>query len=92
MLGAESLDPDDPLHDFFAERYETGRQFVRALLDDEKAQGRVRQDVDVDQIALEVMATIMGVEYQWLTDPERVDMAGAMETYIDQLIERLAPR
>ena len=48
--------------------------------------------MDVDQIALEVMATIMGVELQWLTDPERVDMAGAMETYIDQLIERLAPR
>ena len=91
VLGAESFDADDPLHDFFVERYAIGRQFVRALLDDEKAQGRIRQDVDVDQIALEVMATIMGVELQWLTDPERVDMAGAMETYIDQLIERLAP-
>jgi hypothetical protein len=34
----------------------------------------------------------MGVEFQWLTDPERVDMAQAMETYIDQLLERLAPR
>ena len=68
-----------------------GRQFVRALLEDEKAHGRVRQDVDVDQIALEVMATIMGVEYQWLTDPERVDIAAAMETYIDKLIERTRP-
>jgi hypothetical protein len=64
---------------------------VRALLNDEKAKGRVRQDVDVDQIALEVVATIMGTEYQWFTDPERVDLAGAMETYFDQLIERLAP-
>ena len=91
VLGTESLDADDPLHDFFVERYETGRQFVRALLNDEKAQGRVRHDVDVDQIALEVVATIMGVEYQWFTDPERVDLAAAMETYFDQLIERLAP-
>jgi hypothetical protein len=65
---------------------------VRALLEDEKAEGRIRQDVDLDQIALEVMGTIMGVELQWLTDPERVDMAGAMEKYIDDLIERLAPR
>jgi AcrR family transcriptional regulator len=92
VLGAESLDADDLLHDFFVERYATGRQFVRALLQDEKAQGRIREDVDIDQIALEVIATIMGVEYQWLTDPAGVDMAKAMETYIDQLIERLAPR
>jgi AcrR family transcriptional regulator len=92
VLGAESFDADDPLHEFFVDRYAIGRQFVRALLDDEKAAGRIRPDVDVDQIALEVMATIMGVEFQWLTDPERVDMAQAMETYIDQLIERLAPR
>jgi AcrR family transcriptional regulator len=92
VLGAESFDADDSLHDFFVDRYAIGRQFVRALLDDEKAEGRIRPDVNVDQIALEVMATIMGVEFQWLTDPERVDMAQAMETYIDQLIERLAPR
>jgi AcrR family transcriptional regulator len=92
VLGAESFDAEDPLHDFFVDRYAIGRQFVRALLEDEKAQGRIRLDVDVDQIALEVMATIMGVEFQWLTDPEGVDMAGAMETYIDELIARLAPR
>jgi AcrR family transcriptional regulator len=91
VLGIESLDADDPLHDFFVERYETAREFVRALLNDEKAQGRIRQDVDVDQIALEVIATIMGAEYQWFTDPERVDLARAMETYFDQLIARLAP-
>ena len=79
------------MHDFFVERYETARRFVRALLNDEKAQGRIRQDVDIDQIALEVIATIMGAEYQWFTDPERVDLATAMETYFDQLIPRLAP-
>ncbi len=91
VLGAESFDPDDPLHDFFVERYEVAREFVRALLDDEKAQGRVRADVDVDQVALEVIAMIMGLEYQWVTDPARVDFGRAMETYIDQLIVQLAP-
>jgi AcrR family transcriptional regulator len=91
VLGAESLDDDDPLHDFFVERYELAREFVRALLRDEKAEGRMRQDVDVDDVALEVIAMIMGLEYQWLTDPARVDFARAMETYIDGLIERLAP-
>jgi AcrR family transcriptional regulator len=92
VLGTESFDAEDPLHDFFVERYETGRQFVRAVLLDDQAQGRVRDDVDIDQIALEVVATIMGVEFQWFADPERVDLAGRMETYFDQLIERLAPQ
>ena len=69
VLGAESFDDDDPLHDFFVERYEVAREFVRALLNDEKAQGRVRPDIDVDQVALEVIAMIMGLEYQWVTDP-----------------------
>jgi AcrR family transcriptional regulator len=91
VLGVESLDDQDPLHDYFVERYETARQFVRALLNDEKASGRLRPDVDVDQIALEVIGTIMGIEYQWFTDPGRVDLATAMETYFDQLIVRLAP-
>ena len=36
----------------------------------------MRQDVDVDQVALEVIAVIMGLEYQWVTDPARVDLAG----------------
>jgi AcrR family transcriptional regulator len=92
VLGAESFDDDDPLHEFFVDRYALAREFVRALLNDEKAQGRVRPDVDVDQMALEVIATIMGLEYQWVTDPARVDFGQAMETYIDELIERLAPR
>ena len=91
VLGAESFDAEDLLHDFFVERYETGRQFVRALLNDEKAKGKVREDVDIDQIALEVVATIMGVELQWFTDPERVDLAGALETYLDELTQRIAP-
>jgi AcrR family transcriptional regulator len=90
VLGAESLDADDPLHDFFVERYQTAREFVRALLRDEKAHGRVHPDVDAEQIALEVIATIMGIEYQWFIDPQRVDLATAMETYIDELIVRLA--
>lgn len=90
VLGAESFDADDPLHHFFVERYELAREFVRALLRDEKAHGRVRPDVDVDAVALEVIAVIMGLEYQWTTDPVRVDFGQAMETYIDELIERLA--
>jgi hypothetical protein len=91
VLGAESLDASDPLHDFFVERYEMARDFVRRVLQAEIAQGRVRPDVNVDQIAQEVIAVVMGLEVQWLADPDRVDLAGAIDTYVDRLIGELAP-
>ncbi len=91
VLGAEGLDANDPLHDFFVERYEMARRFVRAVLEAEIAQGRVRQDIDVNQIAQEVIAVVIGLEIQWLADPARVDLAVAIDAYVDGLIRQLAP-
>lgn len=91
VLGAESLDADEPLHDFFVERYETGREVVRTILRAEIDAGTVRADVDADQIALEVIATLIGLEIQLLNDPGRVDLQAATAAYIDRLIERLSP-
>jgi hypothetical protein len=91
VLGAESLDASDPLHDFFVERYEIAREFVRRVLQTEIARGQVRREVNVDQIAQEVIAVVMGLEVQWLADPARVDLAGAIDAYVDRLITELAP-
>jgi AcrR family transcriptional regulator len=91
VLGAESLDPDDPLHDFFVERYETARALTRELLQREHDEGRIRADSDIDQLAREIIAVIMGLEVQWLADPERVDLETSIRDYIDRLIRDLAP-
>lgn len=91
VLTAESFDPGDPLHDFFVERYETARGFARDVLAAERDAGRVRPDIDIDQVAYELIAVVMGLEIQWLTDPERVDLGARIETYVDNLIDRLAP-
>jgi AcrR family transcriptional regulator len=89
VLGAESLDPDDPLHDFFVERYETARALTRSVLEHERDEGHLRPDVHVEQIAREVIAVLMGLEIQWLFDPSTVDLAEAMETYFDRLVAEL---
>ena len=91
VLGAESLESDEPLHDFFVDRYETARGFVRSILESDQRQGTVRSDVDVDQRAREVIAMVMGLEVQWLADPQRVDLATAFEAYVDRLMVELAP-
>jgi AcrR family transcriptional regulator len=90
VLGAESLDADDPLHDFFIDRYEMARKLVRSVIEREQDGGNFRADLDVEQIAREVIAVLMGLEIQWLTDPERVDLAEAMEAYFDRLIAELS--
>jgi AcrR family transcriptional regulator len=92
VLGAESLDADEPLHEFFRERYATARQYMASIFDNEKAEGRVRPDVDSAQLGLEVVATIMGLEMQWLAEPQQVDFARAMNSYIDRLMVDLGPR
>ena len=91
VLGAESLDADDPLHDFFLDRYETARSLVRTLLQEAIDRGQIRKNIDVDQLAREVIAVSMGLEIQWLADPERIDLAGSIEAYVDRLIGELAP-
>jgi AcrR family transcriptional regulator len=91
VLGAESIESHEPLHDFFVDRYETARGFVRAILESEQRQGTIRADVDIDQRAREVIAMAMGLEVQWLADPQRVDLATAFEDYVDRLVKELAP-
>jgi AcrR family transcriptional regulator len=90
VLGAESLDPDDPLHEFFVERYEVARELVRSVLEHERDEGRLRGDVDVEQIAREVIAVLMGLEIQWLADPGAVDLTGAVASYFDRLVRELS--
>ena len=91
VLGAESLDEDDPLHDFFIDRYETARALVRSVLERERDEGNFRADLDVEQIAREVIAVLMGLEIQWLADPARVDLAEATEAYFERLVAELSP-
>jgi AcrR family transcriptional regulator len=90
VLGAESLDADDPLHDFFVERYETARGFARSILAADQERGALRSDIDLDQIALEIVAVLMGLEVQWLADPDRIDLAAAVSAYIDRLTAELS--
>jgi hypothetical protein len=90
VLGAENLDPGDPLHDFFVDRYANGRRLVADILAAEIDRGTIASDVDIDQIAREVLAVLMGLEIQWLMDPDHVDLATSVQRYIDRLTAELS--
>lgn len=91
VLAAENLDDGEPLHEFFVDRYERARRMVGHALSRDKHRGTVRADVDSAQVAREVVATLMGLELQWLMDPERIDYIATVDTYTESLRERLAP-
>lgn len=91
VLAAESLDADDPLHDFFVERYDGARRHIGQLVEHVVSTGELRADLDVEQVATEILAVLMGLELQWLMDPERFDLVATMDAYVRSLRARLAP-
>lgn len=91
VLAAENLDPGDPLHQFFVDRYERVRQLVVAAYQADVVRGAARPGVDTGQLAAEVIAVLMGTEVQWLMDPDHVDFVGIVDRYLEGLQARLAP-
>ncbi len=91
VLAAESLGEDEPLHEFFLRRYRHGIEFLEAVLENDRSRGSIRADVDVAQIAVEILATEFGLELMWLMDPE-IDIASIRANHIDHLVEDLGPR
>jgi AcrR family transcriptional regulator len=91
VLAAENLDDGEPLHEFFATRYDQARTLVTAALEREQERGDAAADVDCAQVGREVIATLMGLEIQWLMDPEAIDYPATVDAYADALATRLAP-
>ena len=91
ILAAESVDADHPGHDWFVERYRRSRQFVAERLLEEQRIGMIREDVDAELIAAQILAMFDGLQLQWLLEPEKVDMVTALDDYLGDLRSRLAP-
>ena len=91
ILAAESVDADHPGHDWFVERYRRSRQFVAERLLEEQRIGMIREDVDAELIAAQILAMFDGLQLQWLLEPDKVDMVTALDDYLGDLRSRLAP-
>jgi len=81
VMSAESTDPDHPGHTYFVNRYRYFRRQYLSLIKEAQGQGRIRADINIEQLGLLVMAMMDGLQLQWLLDPEQVDMAEAFDTF-----------
>jgi len=90
VLAAESLDADDALHGFFVERYAAARAYVALAVRNDQARGLLSLELDPDQAAFEILSMMMGLEIQWLMDPDGVDYTGIVERFTTSFFVRHA--
>ncbi len=91
VLAAESVTAQHPAQDWFRSRYQGLRALVVEALDEAQELGEVAADVDTGTAARVIVATMDGLQLQWLLEPGSVDMAGATEVAISRMIGRDLP-
>ncbi|WP_155056134.1 TetR/AcrR family transcriptional regulator [Streptomyces blattellae] len=85
LLG-ESVTEGHPARDYFAERYTRVRSGMAAVLRAEYGD-RLPNGLTPERTAPLLVAVMDGLQYQWLLDPESVDMPGAFRDFLTLLGE-----
>ncbi|MFJ5550546.1 TetR/AcrR family transcriptional regulator [Streptomyces sp. NPDC093225] len=80
LLG-ESVTEDHPAREFFTERYGQVRAEMATVLRAEFGP-RLPSGLTPEQAAPLLVAVMDGLQYQWLLDPESVDMPGAFRSFL----------
>ena len=87
VLSAESVTDSHPARDFFRERFQGLRAFIANALREE-APAAVPEHV-IAQAASLIIATMDGLQVQWLLEPEVIDMAAIVERAINGTVTQL---
>lgn len=89
VIVAENLLPEHPAHGYFVLRY---RQFRARLIEGLTAgqqRGEIRREVDLQAVARRLIATLDGLQTQWLLDPEQVNLLNSYTEYASALRREL---
>jgi AcrR family transcriptional regulator len=90
VLQTESLESGSVTHEYFLERSRFVRLLFADALQQAKALGEIRADVDIEAKATEIAAFLDGAAMVWLLDPA-VSLVELYTTYFDDLACALAP-
>jgi hypothetical protein len=80
LLG-ESVTEDHPARPYFTQRYGNVRESMAAVLRTEYGE-RLPGGLTPERAAPLLVAVMDGLQYQWLLDPESVDMPGAFRDFL----------
>jgi AcrR family transcriptional regulator len=82
-LSAEATAPDHPAHAYFVERYRGVIGSMANAFRQAGEDGVLREGVDPDEAARELVALMDGLQVQWLLDPETTDMPELVRAHIE---------
>ena len=85
-LAAEAVAPDHPAHDYFVRHYRIARRSAFETFRVLAERGELRPGVDPNVAALTYMSLSDGLQVQWLTKPDEVDLVGALRHYVDSIL------
>ena len=90
VLSAESVTDNHPAREFFRDRFRGLRTFIAEALREEVPP--TVPDEEVVQAASLIIATMDGLQVQWLLEPDVINMADCVERLISGTIAQLSQR
>jgi len=92
ILSAEASSPHHPAHEHYQRRYTQFRRYLVDQFDVLLEQGLLRSKLGSETLARLFMATLDGLQSQWLYDRDDVDVAGTLRALLNEiLIDSPAP-
>jgi AcrR family transcriptional regulator len=85
-LAAEAVALDHPAHDYFERHYRMARGFAVESFTVLAECGHLRAGVDPVHAGLSFVALMDGLQVQWLSNRDGVDLVGALRCYLQALI------
>jgi hypothetical protein len=82
-LSAEALDPAHPAHGWILNHYDSPTTWLTAAVQFGREQREFRPDTPVDPLVRLAIATMDGLQQQWLATGEGFDMAEAFRRWKD---------
>jgi AcrR family transcriptional regulator len=85
-LAAEAIAMEHPAHDYFTRHYANARTYAYSTFAALSEAGRLRPGVDPQTAAATFIALMDGLQVQWLTSPDEVDLAGPLRFLLEHLL------
>ncbi len=82
VLVAESIDEQQPGHEFFRRRYQELRSQTGEILRRAQVRGEIRNDISCDDLVIMLFAMMDGLQIQWLYEPHTIKMAWLFEQFL----------
>ncbi len=85
-LAAEAVTADHPAHEYFEQHYRMARGYAVESFKALAARGELRAGTDPEWAGLTFVALMDGLQVQWLSNREEVDLVGSLRFYLQNLL------